>query len=76
LTPTESSLLTQSAPSEAEALGASSGIVRRKAERAFLALIALPTDDQFLEDDLSVNFLSSVMSEANNFLKSSTLISD
>lgn len=50
LTPTESSLLTQSAPSKAEALGASSDIVRRKAERTFLALIALLSDDQFLEN--------------------------
>lgn len=55
LTPTESSLLTQSAPSKAEALGASSGIVHRKAERAFLTLIALSSDDQFLEDYFSVN---------------------
>jgi len=55
LTPTESSLLAQSAPSEAEALGASFGIARRKAERAFLALIALSSDDQFLEDHFLFN---------------------
>lgn len=55
LTPTESGLLAQSAPSEAEAFGASSGVVHREAERAFLALIALSSDDQFLKDDFSLN---------------------
>lgn len=49
LTPAESSLLAQRAPPEAETLGASPGVVRRKAERAFLAPIALPSDGQFLE---------------------------
>lgn len=54
LTPTESSLLTQSAPSETEAFGASPGIVRCKTERAFLALIALSSNGQFLEDDFFI----------------------
>lgn len=49
LTPTELRLTAQSAPSEAEALGASSCIIRRETERAFLTLIALSPDGQFLE---------------------------
>lgn len=56
LTPTESSLLTQCASSEAEALSASSDVIHRETERAFFALITLSSNDQFLENYISVNF--------------------
>jgi len=53
LTPAETSLLTHCTPSKAEALGASSSVVRRKTERAFFTLIALSSDDQFLGNHVS-----------------------
>lgn len=55
LTPTELSLTAQGAPREAEALGASSRVIRCEAERAFLASIALSADGQFLENHDSLN---------------------
>lgn len=65
LTPTESSLLTHCASSEAEALGASSDVVYRETERAFFALITLSSNDQFLENYISVNAFFKYYSEAN-----------
>lgn len=53
LTPAEPSLTAHGAPSEAEALGASSRVVRRETERAFLTLIALTPDGQFLGNNYS-----------------------
>lgn len=55
LTPAEFSLMAQGASSEAEALGASSRVIRREAERAFLTLIALAPDGQFLENNYILN---------------------